>query len=120
MAIAILPDWRAAALVCVLSLGTACNISERIAAGELQHELKSIPLDKSEVVRVNLRMGIGELNLDTGTPQLMEADFAYNTPSWKPEVDYRGGGSRGELTIAQRSGTSSIRNGEAHWNLKLN
>jgi hypothetical protein len=83
-----------------------------------RHESRSIPLDKSEIVRVNLRMGVGELTLNGGAAALMEGEFDYNTPSGQPEIDYRPGASRSELTIGQRSGTQG--HGKTSWSVKLN
>ena len=88
--------------------------------GPLEHETRTIPLDKSDLVRVNVRMGVGELKFDSGSAQLMEGDFAYNTPSWKPQIDYRSSGSRGELSISQRSGLDTVSHGESRWSVKLN
>ena len=85
----------AAALPGVFLLCSGCSISHDVSVGTPEHETKSIALDKAEIVAVNLRMGVGELKIDSGTSQLMEGSFTYSTPSWKPEVDYRGGSSRG-------------------------
>ena len=85
---------------------------------ETRRETRTIPLDKAEMVRVNLRMGVGELTLDGGANQLMEGDFTYSTPSRAPEIDYRPGASRGELTISQRQG--AMNHGESRWSVKLN
>jgi N-terminal domain of toast_rack, DUF2154 len=85
-------------LLAFLLLG--CVI-DNVQTGPTEHDTKSIPLDKSEMVRASLRMGAGELRIRGGSAQLMEADFTYNVPSWKPEVRYDGGGFRGHLTIEQ-------------------
>ena len=109
------PNRPTMTLVGCLALATGCGVLfERV--GELQHQNVHIALDKSEVVRTRLKMGTGELNLDTGTAQLMEGDFAYNTTSAKPEVDYRGG----ELSITQNNAGRNITNGGIRWNVKLN
>ena len=111
--------WMAAALPGVFLLCSGCSISHDVSVGTPEHETKSIALDKAEIVAVNLRMGVGELKIDSGTSQLMEGSFTYSTPSWKPEVDYRGGSSRGELTISQRSGNTDPK-GDVKWDVKLN
>ena len=36
----------------------------------------------------------------------MDADFAYNVPSWKPVVHYESSSFRGQLTIEQPHGVS--------------
>ena len=64
----------------------ACTDGVRL--GEPVHETKILELDKSEMTRVELKMGAGELRVAGGSPKLMEADFNYNVPGWKPQVDY--------------------------------
>jgi hypothetical protein len=97
---------------------TGCNLPQE-ALGPLVHDTQTIALDKSEILRVNLSMGVGELTLDTGSAQLMDADFSYNVPSWKPQVDYRPGASRSELSITQPHGGHGFSNADNKWNVKL-
>jgi len=91
-----------------------------VATSETRHETKSIELDKTETARVEIDMGAGELDVKSGTPKLLEADFAYNVPDWKPVVDYRASASRGDVTISQRKNSSSFGNTVNTWKLKLN
>lgn len=88
--------------------------------GPVEHATQSIDLDKSEMARVEVHMGAGELNLDGGSPKLMDADFQYNIPSWKPEVRYTSSGFRGDLTIEQPHGGSMRSNVTYKWNIHLN
>ncbi len=90
-------------------------------AGPTQHDFRSIELDKSEQVRVDLEMGAGNLRVDAGTQKLMRADFTYNVPSWKPYVRYNSGPLRGNLTIEQPS-THQARMGRTkyEWDVRLN
>src|SRR4051794_35424625 len=89
--------------------------------GPTQHETKSIDLDKSERVRVNVAMGAGELNVRGGASQLMNADFSYNVAAWKPEVHYDGGGTA-SLRIDQPSAHGASMGGSAKnvWDLRFN
>ncbi|HLJ45775.1 MAG TPA: toast rack family protein [Bryobacteraceae bacterium] len=89
--------------------------------GPTKHESQSVDLDKSEMLRVNLKMGAGELKVDGGSPKLVDANFTYNIPSWKPEFRYTNTGVRGDLTIEQ-PGTSHGRTGntEYTWELRFN
>jgi hypothetical protein len=72
------------------SLG--CSFSgfnfNRVTVGEMTYESEVVELGKAEEVRVNLQMGAGELNIDSGAESLMEADFVYNVASWSPEISY--------------------------------
>lgn len=88
--------------------------------GPVEHSTQSVDLDKSEMARVEIHMGAGELHLDGGSPKLMDADFAYNIPSWKPEVRYQSSGFRGDLTIEQPHGVSVRSNVTYKWNIHLN
>jgi hypothetical protein len=62
---------------------SACAMN-RVQTGPTTHESKAVELGKSELARVELKMGVGELNVDGGSPKLLEADFLYNVPAWKP------------------------------------
>jgi len=87
--------------------------------GSLQHETRSIDLDKSEMARVEIKMGAGELRVDGGSAKLMDADFEYNIASWKPIVRYDASSFRGQLRIEQPGGV----HGGSYvykWNLRLN
>jgi hypothetical protein len=92
------------------------SVTERVT----RHEKAAIELDKSEMARVKIEMGGGELRVVSGTPKLLEADFAFTDPDARPLVDYRSTPSGGELTISQPSSFSSIGNSVYEWDLKLN
>jgi hypothetical protein len=79
-----------------------CNFNEE-RGGPVQHEAQSIDLDKSEMARVDIKLGAGELELDGGSPKLMEAEFNYNIPAWKPIVHYDASSFRSQLRIEQPS-----------------
>ncbi len=108
----------ALAAVAVMTL-SGCVIDVE-HAGPVQHSSQSVDLDKAEMARVEIKMGAGELQVDGGSSKLMDADFAYNVPSWKPEVRYESSGFRGELTIEQPHGGSLRSNITYKWNIRLN
>jgi hypothetical protein len=89
--------------------------------GETRIESESVELKGAEKVRVELKIGVGELRISGGAKKLLEADFIYNIPSWKPEVRYEVNGKEGTLSVRQpnasRSGGGRTRN---EWNLSLN
>jgi len=88
--------------------------------GPTQHESAHFDLDQSELTRVELRMGAGELNVVGGSPKLAEADFTYAVASWKPNVEYHSTGVRGDLVISQPTGVGGFGNTEYRWDVKLN
>jgi hypothetical protein len=83
-----------------------------------QHETKVLELDKSELTRVELKMGAGELRVAGGSPKLLEADFNYDGPDWKPQVEYHSTGVRSDIGISQRPATVS--DSASVWNLRFN
>jgi hypothetical protein len=97
--------------------GCAINIDRN---RHLEHETQSIDLDKSEMVRVELKMGAGELNVDGGSPKLMDADFTYDIPSWKPIVRYNSSSFRGQLSVEHPRGSSGGTHVTYKWDLRLN
>lgn len=96
-----------------------CDIY-KLAPGPIEHLQKSIELDKSEMARVELKMGAGKMVVDGGSPRLMDADFEYDIPSWKPTVRYEATGFRGDLSIEQPSSSKSTNNVTYTWNLRFN
>ena len=90
-------------------------------AGQVEHETRSVELDKSEMVRVEIKMGVGELRVEGGSPKLMDADFTYSGLSQKPIVHYDSSSFRGQLSVEQPSGSDGIgRHGAYKWDLRLN
>jgi len=91
------------------------------ATGPMQHEFKTVDLDKAERVSVDLRMGAGDLKVGGGTQKLMRADFDYNVPSWKPYVHYSSGASHGNLSIEQPgSHHGHVGRTRYQWDVRLN
>lgn len=108
---------RIAAFLTPVLLLTGCHPA---VTGPLQHESAHFDLDKSELTRVELRMGAGELNVSGGAAKLAEADFSYNVASWKPLVDYHSTGVRGDLLISQPDGVGGFGDTEYRWDVHLN
>jgi hypothetical protein len=94
---------------------------ELLEVGELRHEERQVPLGDLESVQVEVNMGAGELNLNGGAEELMEASFDYNVEQWQPEVDLERVEGRGTLIVRQPfKGTlraSGVRN---EWSISLN
>jgi hypothetical protein len=91
------------------------------SAGPTQHDYRSIELDQSEIVHVNLHMGAGHMRVGAGTQKLMRADFSYNIPSWKPYVHYTSSAGRADLSIEQPGGSRShFGHTRYEWDVRLN
>ena len=99
---------------------TACVIDTR-GTESVQYSSESVEMDDSELVRVELHMGAGDLRVTDGGPKLMRADFAYDVPAWKPEVRYRRSGKEASLVIEQPGQNHTrLGNTKYRWDLQLN
>jgi hypothetical protein len=88
-------------------------------AGPERTETRSIELDQSEEVRVDLKMGAGEMRVRGGSDKLMDGQFTYNRLRQRPEVSYTTGGFRGHLIVEEPGHVG----GSAHryaWEIRLN
>jgi hypothetical protein len=105
--------------VAILSL-VGCVIHEE--SGPLERLTKSFDLDKSEIVKAEFHMGVGELKVSGGAAKLADVNCEWNVPSWKPSVDYSSTGFRGTLKVEQKS-TSKASFGDRTknlWDIKMN
>jgi hypothetical protein len=110
---------RFVAICSALAL-SACSGVITSPAGPEQRESRSVDLDKSERVRAELKMGTGELDVRGGSQKLLDADFTYNVPSWKPDLRYTSSGGTGDLILEQPGSTTSTGNTTNHWDLRFN
>ncbi len=97
--------WHVASGLLLLGAAACTNFTGPV--GPMQTESQSVKLGDAKSVDVNLKMGAGEMKVGGSAPNLLDADFAYNVPDWKPEVEYHVAGNRGTLTIEQPHGTGS-------------
>ncbi len=102
---------------CTLNVGNRGGPVER--PGEMIEETESVELTKAERVNVELQMGAGKLEVEGGAAKLMEADFAYNISSWKPEIHFEETGFRGRLTVKQGSGSAVMGKARNEWRIRL-
>jgi hypothetical protein len=111
-----------------LALGallTGCVVVERNSeVGPVQTSTFSCDRGKAEMVRMEVKMSVGELNLrenTAGASKLLDADFEYNLPFLKPTARYDDAGFRGYLSVTQ-SGEKSLSLGgdlKNKWNLRV-
>lgn len=95
------------------------NFGDRAVTGELKTDSKTVALGGAKSVDVEIKMGAGELKVAGGATDLLNADFAYNVPRWKPEVNYDVSGDTGRLTIEQPSGGGHGGRTRYEWDLHL-
>lgn len=105
-----------AAVVTVTAAG--CGTQD---VGDLRTESRLVEVGDAKSARVNLGIGLGELQVTGGADPLIEGDFVYNVADWEPEIAYDVANGEGDLTVEQGS-DSSISLGEARneWDLRLN
>jgi hypothetical protein len=81
-------------------------------------ESRTVERGEAQMVRAEITLGAGELVIADGATALLEADFRYNVPSWRPELGYVVRDGHGHLTLRQPSGdTNGIRNTRQAWEL---
>ena len=108
-----LPTYRLAILCAILVVLSGCAPDDWPARGISRTEMRSIPLDRSEVVQANLRIGAGELRIRGGSAQLVDARFSYRRLRMRPEFRY----DSGQLTIEEPAGAND---GKYRWDLAFN
>lgn len=86
----------------------------------MQHESQTVDRDNSELVRVKLNVGSGDLKVTGGTNKLAAADFRYGAAAAKPEVHYSSTAGRGDLSIAQSGNSSTLSHTSKDWDLRFN
>jgi len=112
------------AVACALLLLAAIALSgcgfDLEPAGPTEYSSQSVDIGKAESARVEIKIGVGELRVDGGSPKLMDADFTYNVPSGKPVVRNHSFGSRAELSIEQPRDSEHFSHVRNQWDLRLN
>ena len=97
-----------------------CNLSgDRVTTGEMRKESKTVAVGSAKSVQVSLNMNAGQLKVGGGATNLLEADFNYNVPEWKPDVKYEASGSVGNLEVEQPGSGSYTSNTRNDWDLHL-
>lgn len=94
--------------------------ANRPAAGPTQDTAISIDKGKADHANIELNIGIGELNLRSGTEKLLDGRFEFNVPDWKPKVNNSANGSHATVVIQQPNDTHSLSNPHNVWNIQLN
>jgi hypothetical protein len=108
--------WKIWAVVLITSGLVGCEV-----AGEMVEDSQTIELGRAESAEVKLDIGVGELRIQGGARELMEAYFSYNIEHWKPEVDYRIVRDQGVLTVRQgESRGMTLGRKRNRWDISLN
>jgi hypothetical protein len=100
---------------------TACGLTNTTRVGELKSETQSVDLGSASTARVQLEFPAGELKVEGGAANLMDASFRFNVSDWQPEVTYSESGAHGELLVSQ-PGDDNLLVGEGlvnEWEIQL-
>lgn len=89
--------WPIVILVVLVLNMVGCNVAQ---IGELNAETKSIELQEANAVRAAIETSSGNLTIRGGAnSSLLDAEFTYNVPEWRPEVNYTVNGNQGTLIV---------------------
>ncbi len=105
----------------IISLGCATmhvNVAT-VTVGELINESRTIALENAQQVRATVKMGAGDLKIDGGANELLEADFTYNVVDWKPEINYTVADETGRLVVRQPNSEQIAAYSAARYKWKL-
>jgi N-terminal domain of toast_rack, DUF2154/Domain of unknown function (DUF5668) len=93
-----------------------------VSAGSGHHSRESqvVELKGAKAVHMNVSMPAGELHIEGGSPQLMEASFTQGSSWGAPSVDYSVENGVGTLDINQSSSNQLMANSDNTWKLKVN
>jgi N-terminal domain of toast_rack, DUF2154 len=87
-------------------------------SGPATVESRSVAAGHARSVQVQLAMQPGNLQIGGGARHLMDARFLYQPSAWKPTINYRVGGSRGDLVIRQPR-LQSVTSSQNTWTVTL-
>lgn len=85
-------------------------------------ESQSVELESATSANVQIDFPAGELNVQSGSSNLMDASFRYNVDDWQPQVQYSENGTQGELRVSQPGNDRLPVGGEVinEWEIRLN
>jgi hypothetical protein len=95
--------WISGGAITVIVIVLLVGLSEHHsgAANPILHDPQPIELQGAKSVAAKIDMGAGQLNVNSGSARLMDADFTYDEESGKPRVNYAVSGMSGVLDISQ-------------------
>ena len=103
-----------------LVLAAGC-VGVTTARHDPRTETKSVDLGSAEMIRAEVEMPAGTLEISSETERLLDGQFTYTSEGLRPEVTYAETGFRGRLHVSVPSGTRNVSNsGENRWDVQLN
>jgi uncharacterized protein DUF2154/cell wall-active antibiotic response 4TMS protein YvqF len=114
--------WISGSVITVVAIVALIGLSTHHsgAANPILRDSESLQLQGAKSVTAKIDMGAGQLNVNSGSSQLMDADFSYDRDSGKPRVNYSLSGANGNLDISQHeNGGMHLGRNENTWSLKF-
>src|SRR6266849_6258256 len=104
-------------LVFLLWHGRSFSRTHRDFYSGTRHSTKIVEPQRAKSARARLEMGAGQLTINSGTNDLLDADFTYSDPYDEPRVDYNVSDGVGQLNISQESHSPHFGRSQNDWNL---
>jgi len=87
--------------------------------GGMKHSAQTVAAQNAKTANARLDMSAGELTVNGGSANLLDADFNYNASFDEPRVDYTVTNGVGDLNIKQEGGSMHFGNSHNDWNLRF-
>jgi hypothetical protein len=71
------------------------------SVSDVKTESQTVSIDSATSANVQIDFPAGELTVQSGASNLMDASFRYNVDDWQPQVQYSEDGAQGELLVNQ-------------------
>ena len=75
---------------------------------EVRTESQTVNLEFVTSANVQIDFPAGELKVQSGTSNLMDASFRYNLDDWQPQVNYSKKGVQAELVVSRQPGADRM------------
>jgi len=78
-----------------------CSLLNTTSVGAVKTESQTVDLDSATLANIQIEFSAGELKVQGGTSNLMDASFRYNADDWQPQVNYSENSTQGDLRVSQ-------------------
>lgn len=106
----------------IIGIAGACLLAAGCVRYDRQDttEARSVEAGGATSAQVEVEMGAGELRIEGASGKLLDADFRYSVPEWKPEIRYNVSAGRGYLSVRQAPNRAfAAGNQDNRWDLRL-
>lgn len=112
----------------LVGLGVVMGTSALVLSGcfsfipnKMREEAILVEKDKAKALKVDIDLGVGEMNVSSGAKEWVEGNAEYNVKKLAPQVDYAVHGDTGEVEIKHKGSTKlGLSNIKNTWAIQLN